>query len=292
MKNRIIANSVFPVIAAMAFPSFAQAGTSMAPVTQSDCAEGWTLGLEALALRPFAGESNGEDGYDFGGRASLGYQFGDCFFTQVNYFGYSGDTLNQRGLIDTTDPISDYFTDNHNLEVNAVDWVFGQHFKPTEKMKLSPYAGLRWTTVNQSYNYSRDSVVDAPFYSYREHGDAADFSGLGIVVGLDATRSLGNDFSLYGTVKQSVVFGSSDSHWHSTTIEGDADPVVDSSSDSQDIVMSISELGFGLQYDFALSGAAANIRGGFDGQWWGGLNNADGADFGLAGFSLAANFRF
>ncbi len=270
----------------------------MAPATQSDCAAGWTLGLEPMALRPFAGESNGEDSYNFGGRASVGYQFNDCFFTQLTYLGYSGDTLDEHSAAD----VNPLWHENHDLEVNAVDWVFGQHFRPAEKLKLSPFAGLRWATVNQSFNYSEDSPVESPFFSLRENGDAADFSGLGIVVGIDATRSLSNDLSLYGVVKQSVVFGSSDSGWHSTEIVGDADPVTGSGGDSQDIVVSISELGFGLQYDFAYTGGAGNIRAGLEGQWWGGLNSSNnrildggsinGADFGLAGFSLAANFRF
>lgn len=270
----------------------------MAPATQSDCVQGWTLGIEPMALRSFAGESDGEDGYNFGGRASVGYQFNDCFFTQVTYLGYSGDTLDQNSAV-IANPL---WHENHNLEINAVDWVFGQHFKPTEKLKLSPFAGLRWATVNQSFDYSEDSAVGAPFRSLRENGDSADFSGLGIVVGIDATRSLSNDFSLYGVVKQSVVFGSSDSNLHSTLLVGSAAPVVNSASDSRDIVVSISELGFGLQYDFAYTGGAGNIRAGLEGQWWGGLDNSNssfldggsinGSDFGLAGFSLAANFRF
>jgi len=259
----------------------------MAPAPQSDCEQGWTLSLEAMALRAYQSEGGyNEDNYDFGGRASLGYQFNDCLFTKMTYFGYSSDTLDDRG---------EFFRDQGDLSVSYLDWVVGQHFKPSEKLTLSPYVGLRWATFEEGVDFINDGDG---FNRYTENHD---FSGLGVVVGIDATRSLGNNFSIYGTAKQSVVFGSSDNSFRDV-VDGDLN---DSGSASDDRVVFISELGLGVQYDFAFSNVAANIRLGVEGQYWAGLSGASGDGFdntdgqvgdsenvGLAGFVLGANFRF
>ena len=258
----------------MVLPSVAQAGqteTAMAPAPQSDCAQGWTLGLEAMALRPFQSEgSYNQDDYDFAGRASVGYQFNDCLFAKVTYFGYSGDTYDKSGT---------FFHDQGDLEVSYLDAVVGQHFKPSEKLALSPYVGLRWATFNEGTNNL--STGEGVFRS----NSSNDFSGLGIVVGMDGTRALGASFSLYGTAKQSVVFGTNDFS-HNTSTNGTSPTV------STDRVLSITELGLGVQYDFGFSGLAANVRAGVEGQYWAGLSSDDSENTGLAGFVLGANFRF
>ncbi len=272
----LLTKKVLPLIAAMVLPSIAQAGQTeapMAPAPQSDCEAGWTLGLEALALRPFQSEGHyNQDSYDFAGRASVGYQFNDCLFTKVTYFGYSGDTFEDSGS---------FFQESAELEVSYLDWVVGQHFKPSEKLTLSPYAGLRWATFEEDRREDDDGDITTT---------NRDFSGLGIVVGIDATRALGGSFSLYGTAKQSLVFGSSDN-----TEFNDKEL---SNSLNDDRVVSITELGLGVQYDFGFSGIAANIRAGVEGQYWAGLSDdiddtdGDSENVGLAGFVIGANFRF
>ena len=285
----LLTKKVLPLIAAMVLPSVAQAGQTeapMAPAPQSDCEAGWTLGMEAMALRPFQSEGGyDEDGYDFGGRLSLGYQFNDCLFTKVTFFGYKTDTFDERGT---------FFHDQGDLEVSYLDAVVGQHFRPSDKLTLSPYAGLRWATFDEGIDLLDDGEGVSRYTEDHE------FSGLGIVVGIDGVRALGAGFSLYGTAKQSVVFGSSDNSFRDT-FQGQTR---DSASESDDRVVSITELGLGVQYDFGFSGIAANIRAGVEGQWWGGLSGASGDGFddsdqggdsentGLAGFVLGANFRF
>ncbi len=277
-QHNLLTKRVLPLIAAMVLPSVAQAGQTeapMAPAPQSDCEAGWTLGMEAMALRPFQSEGQyDEDGYDFGGRLSLGYQFNDCLFTKVIFFGYKTDTFDESGT---------FFHDQGDLEVTYLDWVVGQHFKPSDKLTLSPYVGLRWATFEENASEFDDFGEGTRLEKYGN-----EFSGLGIVVGIDGTRSLGAGFSLYGTAKQSLVFGSSD-NIDRVLINGD---LADDDSDSDDRVVSITELGLGVQYDFGFSGIAANIRGGVEGQWWGGLSDDDSENTGLAGFVLGANFRF
>jgi hypothetical protein len=267
-----------------------------APAPQANCEQGWTLGLEALALRPFQSEGEyDENNFDFGYRASVGYQFNDGLFTKLTYFGYKGDTYSDSGR--DSDGYGDYsYDDNAEVEVSYLDLVIGQNFKPSEALTLSPFVGLRWATFEESGSYKEnyDNNQERPYYATDTYKSkySDEFSGLGIVVGIDATRSFGNSFSLYGTAKQSVVFGSYDhsSNWSETYVDDSPDSGDDDYSG--DSVAFITELGLGVQYDFSFSNVAANIRAGVEGQYWAGLSSEDSENTGLAGFVLGANFRF
>ena len=252
-----------------------------APAPCADCEQGITFGLEALYLRAFESEGSYNTGdWDFGGRASLGYQFSDCLFTKVTYFGYKSDVYE-----DSYNDGPNYHVDSHaDLQVSYLDWVVGQHFKPSEKFTLSPYVGLRWGTFEEN-NYSKtNNKGDTDKYHH-----SAEFSGLGIVIGVDGTRSLGNNFSIYGTAKTSILFGTTD--YHSST-KYNYDRSNTSSSSSDDTLASVTELGLGAQYDFAFSNVAANIRLGAEDQYWAGCASQDSENTGLIGFVLGANFRF
>jgi len=271
----------------MALPVFA--GTP-APVTPPPppSEQGFTLGLEALYLRSY--QSNGQydtGDWDFGGRGSLGYQFGDGLFVKATYFGYGSDV---QGYI-AEGKNGEYTINSAELDVSYIDLVVGQNFKPTENLKLSPYVGLRWGTFEESAT-SVKYYSDGDFKEGERRGN--DFSGLGIVLGIDMTRSLGNNFSLYGVAKQSVLFGESDN----TDIKYKVDTDPDNKSYSDDRVVYITELGLGLQYDFCFNNVVGNVRLGVEAQYWGGLSSekVDGkesnANTGLAGFVIGANFRF
>lgn len=225
-----------------AAPLFAGVSAPMAPAPSPscDCPQGFTLGLEVLALSPYQSEgAYDESDRDIGFRGSLGYEFDNCVFTKLT--GFIHDT-------DIDDGAGD------ELEVSYFDLVVGQHFQPCDGLTLSPYVGGRWA-------------------SFEEWTDDTDFDGIGIVAGIDGTRALAANFSLYGTVKQSIVFG-------------------EESDNDADQMAYITELGLGLQYDFSFSSVAANVRAGVEGQWWGGISDDDSESAGLAGFVLGANFRF
>ena len=246
-----------------------------------DCEAGWTFGLEALYLRPYQSDGEYENpDYDFGGRASVGYDFNDCLFVKATYFGYSTD-LNSGG----EDGL--YNNASSSLDVSYFDLVVGEHFKPSEKLTLSPYVGLRYAQFNEQYqsvyfNGQYDTV----------NRDGGDFSGLGIVVGIDATRTLASGFSLYGTAKQSVVFGTSDNTNNYYYSYGEGSTESGSNDDySDDRVVFITELGLGVQFDFNMGSAKGNIRAGVEGQWWSGLSDGGSENTGLAGFVIGANFK-
>ena len=259
-----------------AAPLFAGTHASVTSAPQYNTEQGWTLGLEPMAMAPYTSSSWDKNDYTFAGRGSLGYQFNDGLFVTATYFGYGGDLTDHTVISPTT--FEHY---SGRMSASYIDLVLGQNFKPTDTLKLSPFVGLRWATGQQGYTGFLTSpypvvagTTTVPAYATHD-----DFEGLGIVLGIDATRSLGNSFSIYGTAKQSVVFGNS---------KGAATGFAETSSDT---AVSISELGLGVQYDFCFSNVTSNIRLGVEGQWWSASSNNIN-DVGLAGFVLGANFRF
>jgi len=271
------------------------AGTHAPVLTpQANTEQGWTLGIEPMAMAPYSSRSWDKNDYNFGGRGSLGYQFSDGLFVTATYFGYGGDLTDHTVYTPAVLPVN-AFSDHYSGSMSAtyIDLVLGQNFKPTDTLKLSPFVGLRWAAAQQGATDFRTipnpavvgtTTTTTPIRAVRD-----DFQGLGIVLGIDATRALGNDFSIYGTVKQSVLFGTSKS----------ADTSFAAVDTSGDTMVSISELGLGVQYDYCFSGVAANIRLGVEGQWWAVSGTSAGVglgsnsqNVGLAGFVLGANFRF
>jgi hypothetical protein len=249
----------------------------MAPAPKCDCPQGWTIGLEAMALKAYPGSTPGGDtdtDYEFAGRASVGYEFSDCLFVKAIGFWASSD------LYDYTD--NNGYKYSGDVDMSYYDLVVGQHFTPGDKTLLSPYVGLRYAMVDHNAKQSYQGE-GSRHWTYENNLDS-----LGIVIGVDGTRSLGNNFSLYGTAKQSVLFGTTD--YKQKSSDGD------SYSSSSDDVVFVSELGLGVQYDFSFSNIAANIRLGAEGQYWtGGSGYGEyygSSDIGLAGFVLGANFRF
>lgn len=220
-----------------------------------------------MALRPFHGEGLYRDSdFDFGGRVSLGYQFDDCLFARLTYFGHGGDAT------------ADVSGTALNIDTDASYWdlVIGQIFHPSEKLAVAASVGFRQASFDEDLSFD-DGFIKS------------DYDGFGIVVGLDVTRKLNGPWSFYFTAKQSLVFGQNDVSSTELSDTGFGD----------NTVVSITELGGGIQYDFAMGDIDANIRAGVEGQYWadpsfslGSSLGASRTSYGLAGFVLGANFRF
>ena len=291
MKNKhAIAVGLF---AALVTPLVA--GTSAPDPQAAFAPAGFTLDLDGLFLRAFQGNSSfTDDGYDFAGRAVLGYQFNDSLFTNVTYFGY-----HPGSRADTFEGFSDdlggnaLFQERFNLKASYLDWTVGKNFKPTADLSLSPSLGLRWATFDEDF---RELVQDDSGGIHQHHEQGA-FEGLGLVAGVDGTRALGNGFSLYGTAKASVMFGKSDYSRNELMIMDGMNGERVRVRNSDDQVVTLTELGIGAQYDFSFSNIAASLRAGVEGQLWSGLDNSH-SEMSLkntqeiAGFVLGAHFRF
>ena len=266
--------TILPLLLASA-PVFAgEVAPVMAPPPCS-CPEGWTAGIEILGMQAYPDAHEYDNDMDVGLRGSLGYQFGDCMFVRLSGFGFDTD-------LDFDDENAAPFEDGElDLTFGYVDLVVGQTFGHCDTLTLSPYVGICWASYDEDEDFRQDFSPTSFLLEEYER----DFDGFGIVVGIDATRTLGNNFSLYGKAKQSIVFGESE---YSEEFTDQIGSFGDYDDDSDEAVF-ISELGAGIQYDFVVSNVAANVRLGFEGQWWA---NIDDHDTGLAGIVLGFNGRF
>ena len=145
----------------------------------------------------------------------------------------------------------------------------------TDLYDYTQQQGSSTSSYSQEYNASYFDLVVGQRFTPSDNFSLSPYAGLR---------------SLYGTAKQSVVFGTNDQS-NSSTSNGELNF---SNSSSSDDVLFISELGLGMQYDFSFSNIASNVRLGVEGQLWAGAGNGEGGgeDMGLAGFVVGANFRF
>jgi len=156
-----------PLLAGTAAP------TPPANSPQDGSGQGWTLDLEVLFLRTFQGNNSFTDeDFDFGGRAALGYQFKDGWFTKASYFGY-----HPGGSSETFEAFSNdlggnaLFDERFNLESSYVDWTVGRNFKPSPDWSLSPSLGLRWATFEENFSKHEDDGMGG----IHQHNEIAGF---------------------------------------------------------------------------------------------------------------------
>jgi len=121
--------------------------------------------------------------------------------------------------------------------------------------------GLRYFTSELTYNYEDSSS-----------NNEGDFDGWGPTLALELVRPISDSFSVYANGRVSMVFG-------------DDDYIGDN------VQFLSTELGLGLQYDFALGNCDSNVRLGIEAQnhentEWG------YSDMGLFGLALGFNFNF
>ena len=99
----------------------------------------------------------------------------------------------------------------------------------------------------------------------------SEFDGIGPVFGIEATRTVAERFDIYGNIRQSLLFGEDNYNGFTT-----------------DTLLAITEIGAGVQYNFALATVDAWLRAGFEGQYWW----EDASDIGLFGGVFSAGGRF
>lgn len=130
--------------------------------------------------------------------------------------------------------------------------------------------GIRWARLQQTYNHSETpldgSNVDAVD---SEHS----FSGAGPIVGLELRRALGcSGFSLFGSARGAVMFGSSDQEALQTIGSGTETSFVSASASHED-VLAVTELELGAEYARNMGRYRLIVQAGFVGHVWFGAGN-------------------
>jgi len=214
--------------------AFAHEGHKHHEASESASPAGFTLGVSGLYGKPsdsngdfdFANVNTGntatgfnneiarvDPGYAFGWGVFAGYQFaGTDNDLALSYFHYSNSTtetkegvvepLNVGGAVGTYDLASAKF----NVDANVVDLELGQTIAVGERLTVHPTAGLRWASLERRLKPNFFSSTGDLYTK-----DESRFSGLGPIVGLDASYKLCcSGFSVVAHAAASLLVGDLD----------------------------------------------------------------------------------
>ena len=295
-------------------------GTCQSGCIPQECCDPWTVyaGSEVVWLKPhfrgavaatifdtnnFAAEVVELD-YDFelSGRYWLGFRGPDGLGARVRYWQWEHLAATESFTVDPTIipalaveiPGTVGFAAltfnalpgneieiSHRLEMATLDFEGTQDFQlGATELRLA--AGLRYLRLNQELALAIDAAALSRWARYRQS-----FEGIGPTIAMELKRAIGFNLSLYAQARGSVTLGE-----RNDRISAFIPPAfnVVYTRDGADDLISVGELGLGVQADFG----SLFIRGGYEGQiWWnaGGPNDGVG-DMGLHGVSVGVGLDF
>lgn len=167
--------------------------------------------------------------YDWQYGFNLGYIFSDTANdVGLNYFYVNTDASHHEGTLQhpffITIPNLQFNTDffqngiNHvdtdnQYRLNVLDLIAGQYIDVGCRLRLHPTAGVRYIdlerNLNSIYLSNQTSSSDNNF-GLLTTADDSDYSGIGPMVGLDASYYLGMGFGVVGHADTAVTMGSLD----------------------------------------------------------------------------------
>lgn len=211
----------------------------------------WSLGLEALYVEPssdrelYVRQFNtvsptsppffvGDDDYTvnssfhLGGTVDLTYMFpGNSRDVKLSYteidMHNTSTTRNgfNQTLVVPFDNITTTYTTGGSVakaseddDYQSADLVFGQWIKIGSMIDLHPFAGLRYTNLEDTFKapYTGVTSITTGFLTLVDTVKMkTDFSGIGPRAGFDAAWHIYNGFSLVGTIGASLLVGDMDS---------------------------------------------------------------------------------
>ena len=216
--------------------ALANEGNKHKIATESSFPAGFTFGVSGLYAKPsdsngdfdFASVNTGsaatgfnseiarvDPGYAFGWGVFAAYQFaGTSNDLALSYFHYSNSTtetkvgdvnpLNVGGTADADD--FDVASAKFNVDANVVDLELGQTIAVGERLTVHPTAGLRWASLERRLKPNFFSSTGDLYTK-----DESRFSGLGPIVGLDASYKLCcSGFSVVAHAAASLLVGDLD----------------------------------------------------------------------------------
>ena len=165
-------------------------GTFAPPAPVSDCAScsapGWYANLSLVYMQFYgdgAESSPTVDGdWDFGGRASIGFEQPDGLFFELNVFSFEGDFDESDDDIDG------------EIESFYIEGLFGDNLICGGTC-LDYGVGIRYLSSEKSEIRNEDDS------NFRK------FEGIGPVVRLDGLRPLNDQVSLYGGISLALLVG-------------------------------------------------------------------------------------
>lgn len=169
-----------------------------------------------------------EPKYDFGWRADVSYHFpGNGRDVNLSYTHFHSDESSNTRRDGTTTVLgsvnSSILPTPTNFETargvsdddyDAVDLTFGQKIDVGQRVRLHPFAGIRYADIDSSdkTRYTGTSTTTSSVLNDRSFGRVrSEFQGLGPRFGSDAQVNLGSGFMFTGRMGVSLLVGDRDS---------------------------------------------------------------------------------
>jgi hypothetical protein len=153
--------------------------------------------------------------WDPGFRIGIGYDFPtdrwDLQLLWTEFYNFGSKTtrkINQILPLDTalgTTTFYSFTKSEVRSRLNLVDLQLGREYFVSDWVALHPFAGIRaqWIMQKQQVGFSFNNMapgVSSRIFSWHR--------GIGLRAGLDSDWKLGSDFSLFGNVALSLIYGS------------------------------------------------------------------------------------
>ena len=221
-----------------------------------------------LHMKSYSSKSSYEGDWDAGFRGAVGTESASGLRFQLSGFHWQGDYRAPNNFIN--DASKEFF---------YLDATIGDTIHCGE-LCVSVSAGLRWGGKNEQRSQGSPTLFITPspkgIGGNNRQGSESEFSGIGPVISIEATRRMSDRLSLYASLRQSFLFGEEESVALGIAAE-------------QDTFVSITEIGAGVQLAIPFLGLDSFVRAGIEGQWWAGDGDSDD---GLIGGSLGAGASF
>ena len=156
---------------------------------------------------------------------------------------------------------------------DAADLTFGQKLDVGSRVRLHPFAGLRYAYIDvkntAGYVLSDTATAPATVLGSLDGKQEGKFSGIGPRFGSDAQVNLGQGFSVRARLGLSALIGSSDPTLNFTGIDNRTDPAtaypvsINQDSSTRVVPEMDGRLGLNYTYDFN-SGMALGVEGGWE----------------------------
>jgi len=179
--------------------------------------------------------------------------------------------------------VGETFIASHSLQLQTFDVEGTREWRRNQSSAILGL-GIRWADMDQRFNAT---VFDAGGALSEQVIHTHGFQGFGPTASILAVQGIGQSgLGVYGTARFSVLFGDSQQEIYEVK-NGGAN--IGQDRFRSDDVLTIGELGFGLQYSHGLYGTYSGfVRAGYEGQVWfdaGGPTSPDG-DMGLHGLLI------
>jgi hypothetical protein len=177
--------------------------------------------------------------------------------------------------------IGETFIAGSSIQMNTLDGEITKDWRRGNNSNTMLSFGLRFADMDQRF---QATVFDAGGALSEQVIHTHGFVGFGPTVGVNGVQSIGqSNWGVYGRARASVLFGERSQDIYEVK-NGGAN--IGHDTFEGDEIMTIGELGFGLQYSHALNATYSSfVRVGYEGQVWfdaGGPTSTSG-DLGLHG---------